>query len=639
MIRTCLLFTPVLALLLSGCAGGIGVDAIRPETTYGRQMNSVLTGDGPSEWTKRTSRFLGYELEGEFRTGVDEALVGLKADARHGQTMAFIAAAELSLEIALGFGPGTGERRAQLLLTAALAHDGLLRLVGDADLPLGQGVPLGLGIYNRAVGELAQRLHYDLTFGADPADPLAPIDVAGSFGNYRVALERGTAELMWGPEYFDRIDYADALRIRGLRHRHRRGGLGAPMVGYRANSPERAIAEPFKPNEGIMYPVTARLRFGEPPRDPGTPRDVTLVLSDPVEIESVQIGNRRVSLCADFSAPQAMLDGKTDLGRSGQLGLLNADDYNYEPGLYLLDPFDPDRIPVILVHGLLSSPLTWRDVVNDIRGDPLLRDRYQVWMFVYPTGLPIPTSAATFRQALQDVEDAYDPYGLGEGLKHKVLVGHSMGGVISRLVVSDVGEDLWNAVFTLQPDELEISDTSRAWLENIMYWEPVEGIGRAVFVASPHRGSDMSLDFVGRLGSFLVDKPDELEAIGKELLDAHGKGVYQGRYGNRWGGGVPTSIDTLSPDDPIVKVLEQRGPTLTVPYHSIIGNNGKPDARNPSDGVVDVSSARLEGAMSELVVPAPHNAHEHPLAVREIRRILRLHIDDTDWDRYNRSRR
>jgi len=620
--------------LLGGCADGIGVDTVRPELVRRETQKSVLTGDGPSEWTLRTARYMGYELEGSYSVSYDAAIAGMESDIFGNDPEALIAAAELALQLGLDSGPNTEERRSRLLLAASLAHDGLLVLVGDSDLPLGEAVPLGLGVYNRAVGEVAGRLFRDLTVFADPADPHRPITVGSWCGAFEVDLERGRRELARGPEYFDEIYHAGAMRLRGLRHRHARSGLGAPMIGWRAYSESRRGAEPFVPPEGVVYPLTARLRFGDRNDETGR-RRATLMLSDPVNVESVRIGQRRVALSADFSAPHAWLHARAKLGGLGQQGLLDADSVNKRPGLYLLDPFDPDRIPVVLVHGLLSSPLTWADVVNDIRGDPFLRDRYQIWMFLYPTGLPIPASAKLLRDSLDEIEEAYDPYGLSDDLRHKVLVGHSMGGVLSRLVVSDVGDDLWNEIFTLAPDELEVSDETRAWLESTMFWEPEDTVGRAVFVAAPHRGSSMALDITGRLGSFLVNKPDELEAIGKELYDAHGPGVYQGSYGRRWSAGVPTSIDTLSPDDPLVKVLEKRGPPTLVPFHSIIGDRGKPDADPVGDGVVPYESASLEGAQSEFVVPAPHGAHEHPLAIREIRRILSLHVRELDRARRN----
>jgi hypothetical protein len=47
----------------------------------------------------------------------------------------------------------------------------------------------------------------------------------------------------------------------------------------------------------------------------------------------------------------------------------------------------------------------------------------------------------------------------------------------------------------------------------------------------------------------------------------------------------------------------------------------------PSDGVVSERSARLDGAASELIVPADHTTVQcHPLAVMEVRRILLEHL-------------
>ena len=66
----------------------------------------------------------------------------------------------------------------------------------------------------------------------------------------------------------------------------------------------------------------------------------------------------------------------------------------------MLEPYDPDRIPVILIHGLTSIPQMWVPTISAIESDPELRGRYQFWVFAYPTGDPIALSALKLRESL-----------------------------------------------------------------------------------------------------------------------------------------------------------------------------------------------------------------------------------------------
>jgi hypothetical protein len=88
----------------------------------------------------------------------------------------------------------------------------------------------------------------------------------------------------------------------------------------------------------------------------------------------------------------------------------------------------------------------------------------------------------------------------------------------------------------------------------------------------------------------------------------------------------PSSIRGLSPNNPLFQALADIAVDRHVPFHSIIGDRGLGGGEQASDGVVPYKSAHMAGAESELIVPAHHSAHTHPLAVQEVRRILKLHL-------------
>jgi hypothetical protein len=87
---------------------------------------------------------------------------------------------------------------------------------------------------------------------------------------------------------------------------------------------------------------------------------------------------------------------------------------------------------------------------------------------------------------------------------------------------------------------------------------------------------------------------------------------------------LPNSITGLKPSSPALPVINSV--PIGVPYHSIIGDRGKGDCPNCSDGVVAYWSSHLDGAQSEKIVPGPHGSCELPQTIAELDRILRLHL-------------
>ena len=81
-------------------------------------------------------------------------------------------------------------------------------------------------------------------------------------------------------------------------------------------------------------------------------------------------------------------------------------------------------------------------------------------------------------------------------------------------------------------------------------------------------------------------------------------------------------MDTLAPNRRFVKAINTIPITPGIPYYTIVGDRGKDDTPNSSDGVVAYWSSHLDGAKSERIVPSGHSAHHNPQAIEEVRRIL-----------------
>jgi hypothetical protein len=207
-----------------------------------------------------------------------------------------------------------------------------------------------------------------------------------------------------------------------------------------------------------------------------------------------------------------------------------------------------------------------------------------------------------------------------------VVIGHSMGGCISRLLITDSeGEKLWTTVGGKPPSAFSLSPESRKLYTRALVFHPRTEFGRVIFISSPLRGAEMAEHRLGRLGSKLIKSPAALLTAGNEFLQTASFGPDELQLKR-----IPNSVDTLAPNAPFVKAINTIPPVTTIPYHVICGDRGKggnKDHTKPvmSDGLVPYWSSHMETARSELIIPSHHSAQQHPQGIAEVRRILRLH--------------
>ena len=433
----------------------------------------------------------------------------------------------------------------------------------------------------------------------------------------------------WHPDDLAEFKFVSQYEIEGgLTNHHHTYGLGVPLIAIRNKHDGGDLAERYYP-PGICIPVTAFLRVE--PQAPGQSPDVhrcVLELHDPLYSSTIAVCNRLVPLETDLSTPLAyFLDSpafrEKDIATVGLLDPMHAEGIK---GLYIVEPYDPNRIPVVMVHGLWSSPTTWMEMFNDLRSYPELRSRCQFWFFLYPTGQPFWTSAAQLRDTLAEVRQALDPALRNPNLDQMVLVGHSMGGLVSKLQTVESGDEFWRILSDKPIEELSAAPEDRARLAKAFYFHPNPSVRRVITIGTPHRGSDFANDYTRGLSRQLITLPEMmLELTNKISLQN------PGYFRNTDLLTMNTSIDSLAPDCPIFPVLlsAQRG--SGVHYHNVVGVVARKTwlgrVSESGDGVVAYESAHLDEVDSELIVEADHLAvHRHPLAVLEVRRILNEHL-------------
>jgi pimeloyl-ACP methyl ester carboxylesterase len=381
-------------------------------------------------------------------------------------------------------------------------------------------------------------------------------------------------------------------------------GIGAPVVAV-GREEKKDFRKEFT-SRRLYGNATAVIRFT------GRRAEIDFLL--PFMTDRVSLGGQEYPLAADFTAPGAVGLSRERPEKLGLTRMLHPEKYADTARLTRLQIYDPNRIPVIFVHGLQDTPVSWMPMINALYEDPDIRRRYQFWVFSYPSGYPYPYSAVLFRKELDDVAKAFPDH------KPIVLIGHSMGGIISRLMITDAGDKLWRAYFGKSPAETKISGSARELLEKSLIFNHRPDVSRVVFICAPHRGAPMGANFIGRIGTKLVRMPFLVASFPARAIQAAAVPDPSSMQLNR----IPTSIDTLSPRNRFVKEINKLPTTPGIPFHTIEGDRGRGDAPESSDGVVPYWSSHLHGAVSELIVPSNHSAPRNPQAIAEVRRILKL---------------
>lgn len=425
-----------------------------------------------------------------------------------------------------------------------------------------------------------------------------PLTVTNGSETYHLRLQPA-GPYAWSPDYFTSFKLASSMKNQGrVKTFNEVQGVGGALVGVRL-----VTGQEFAPPRGISAPVTATLDFHG--------HDVTLALRRPAKQPAARVEGAVRPLAANYSAPLLYYKhiNETLTGLEGAFGISH---WKGPKGLYFLQPYDPDRIPIVFVHGLLATDQMWDNVINELEADPILRGRYQYWVFGYPTGNPIAYSGLKLREALAKVDKLYPNH------RGYVVISHSLGGVVSQMQVVSLRPENWERVVGEPAKEIFKTLPPGSLVHRALVFNANPRIKRVVFMCTPHRGSKLAISPIAEFGMRLITLPSNIAGaikneVGPELAQI--KGI-QDR---------PNVATGLSPDSPALRTMDTV--PVQAPYHSIIGNRGKPGPlAESSDGIVPYWSSHMNLAKSEVIVPGPHGLVNYPQAIAELKRILRLHL-------------
>ncbi len=456
--------------------------------------------------------------------------------------------------------------------------------------------------YNAACVELAARV------GKSTGGVSLPATFSTPSGTYRLEFGADRPSGAWDPSFFAKLLPTYELKNKQLVSKPPLPGYGGALVGVSLPPNPREL---LLPRVGVSAPVTAVVNFSKPARS-GDPTRAILTLYDPAKRNSALVAGEKRSLAADFTAPFGYYPAP---GNIGILGMLSPEKYLEKEGFFLVQPYDPKKIPIVFVHGLMSDPQMWIPVMAAIESDPTLRGKFQFWVFAYPTGDPIAYSALKLRQALASVYRVYPR------TRDMVIINHSLGGDLTHLQVIDSGDVLVKGIFKENAPKI-MALPPNSLLKQALIFKANPRIKRVIFVAAPHRGAPLAVNFIGRIGAALIHLPGRLiSQIGTGTIEEAAAASGLGK------GFVPNSINGLEPKNPLLIAMNKV--PIRVPFHSIIGVAGEPKAplEKTSDTVVPYWSSHLDAARSEKIVPYTHTTmFVKPEATEEIERILHLHL-------------
>ncbi len=412
----------------------------------------------------------------------------------------------------------------------------------------------------------------------------------------------------------------------GFQNYSRSSGLGVPLIAIQNKNNDITQDYTKKGKQvfdlaGIPYPATLFIRI-KPLNESKTCYSATPEFFDPYLTDTLAINGEKATLEIDLTTPLAYM-GNSGASYSGFMALKNSLNMKIPEGLYLLTPYKKDKIPVVLVHGLMSSPRTWMQMVNTLLSNKTIREKYQFWLFAYPTGLPILYSAYKLRNALLETQRKFDPKHQSQYFNRMIIISHSMGGLLAKTMVLNSDNKLLDSVFNTPINELNISKKQQEFLKAVLCFKALPFVSEVVFMSTPHLGSEMTEETIMRIAASFITLPDKfvnkIEAIKRNIM------IKTGLRDSEISLPAMTGVDSLDPKNITLKIMSNM--TLQAKFHSIIGDQDKAGKIGGTDGVVRYRSSHIYGAASELVIKSGHDTQMTAEGIKEVRRILLEHLN------------
>jgi pimeloyl-ACP methyl ester carboxylesterase len=606
-----IVFITAVALLCfaAGCATPIGVNRVDRTVAYHSFTANAISAERASSFSAR--ELINLNLYQEFEDNPKKALADLHSGlAPKGDEDRIFALAELSFLHAQNSGD-----RSYYLACAVYAYAFLLPgQRGTAPRGIDPRLRWAADLYNQSLTQAAK---------SDEGAYAIPMGGKFKLPFGELTVEFNERDLIWFDFRLKDFVPAADLEVRGLRNRYRTPGIGAALAA--SIEPLEAGKQTMRIPPRLKIPVTAFLRLEDPRSALASGKlNGKLEFYTPDSTRTLKIEGVDVPIEYETTSALALTLEGAPVWDFEIAGFRSGDftgGANLREGVFMMHPHKPGRMPVVLVHGTASSPARWAELVNELENDPRFWQKFEIWLFMYNTGNPIAYSAMLLRDALLKIVKELDPEDKDTGLKQMIVMGHSQGGLLTKMTVIDSEKRLWP--FTVPPEELDIDAETRELLANALLIKPLPFVRRVVFIATPHRGSYQALGMLGSFASWLVNLPGRFTKMSVDFLTLQRKGLVLGTFSGA--SSVPTSIDNMNPNNRFIQALSATPIADGVVAHSIVGVEGGGPPADGGDGVVKYSSAHIDGVESEKIVNSAHSMQGNPETIQEVKRILIEH--------------
>ena len=223
------------------------------------------------------------------------------------------------------------------------------------------------------------------------------------------------------------------------------------------------------------------------------------------------------------------------------------------------------------------------------------------------------------RESLIAVRRDIDPDGKDPALNQMVVIGHSQGGLLTKMTVVDTGTRFWDNLTKVPFDKAELDPETRDLLARALFVKPLPFVTRVIFIATPHRGSYMASNYFVKFGNKFLNLPGGLAKSAIQIAKLREPSVLGTPFT------IPTALDNMDASNPGLRSLATMPIASGVHVHSIIPVKGTGPVEDGNDGVVEYKSAHIDGVESELVVRSGHSTQATPETIEEVRRILYEH--------------
>ena len=486
-----------------------------------------------------------------------------------------------------------------------------LFLVGDDPQPrphvMDRRVRLACELYNRSLAE---------AFREDGGELFVPDMGVIKLPVGSIRIESADQVIKLGQQLFTEFRPAADWTVKGMSSRIVTSGIGVALIAGRTDDTATATGD-MDANGRIAGSAFLDVIGELPDAETGELR-ARLSLHATLDEPTIQVRGRTVPLESDLTVPIAYSLRESKLWDFELGSFLSPDKAAFDNGISLAGPYQPGKIPVVFVHGTASSPARWAEMLNELRADSLLQERYQYWFFIYSTSQPILVSANSLRESLKEKIAELDPGGTDAALQKMVVIGHSQGGLLTRLMATESGNRFWEIVSDAPFEDLDLTPEEREKIRAAVFFEPAPFVDTVVFVATPHQGSFLSEGFLRTIANALISLPKKTLSFSHDIVMRNPLLVKRGPLD-----GQPTAVDNMAPGNPFLLALADSPMPDRIHKHSIIAVEGDGPLDDEDDGVVAYKSAHLEGVDSELVVHSFHSCQDKAPAIAEVRRILR----------------